>query len=238
MGEVIRIKTNYVQFDNDIIVDTLSNMPIGASQRGMSRIVGCPITTLVEWLNKGDRDFTLIDLQVHTPGGLQGVRVIPFSAFKQVFIRFNPTLLESAADYGLAVFTLKMAGYNPEPKAIEQPWNRKETELAAYQAATRLTILEMAIEDFPGQVTINNKLIDAKTSQLALPEAIIWLSAKEYLDSIDYKIDRKHQWNFTRACTNLHRLLYQQEAKKVNGVSIYPSKMFVYFETWLGQLVS
>jgi hypothetical protein len=231
-------KTNYVQFDNDIIIDTISGLPVGASQKGLTRILNCAESTLRDWLKDPVRSFSLLDLEIYTPIGLRSARVIPFSAFKDAFKRFNPDLLEAASDYGIAAFTLNLAGYSPNTSPSPLPRDERKDQMEAYLSAAKLLQLEMAILDLPGQKAINDKLVASVSTQLALPQGTDWISAMQYLDLIDYQMERKDLWNFTRACTNIYRMVYQQEPPKFKNSFVYPSKLFPYFETWIDGLVS
>jgi hypothetical protein len=77
-------------------------------------------------VNNSGRCFTTLELEYYTPSGLRSGRIIPFSAFKQVFRKFNPDLLETASDYGIAAYTLNLAGYNPQTSPTPLPRDEKK----------------------------------------------------------------------------------------------------------------
>lgn len=141
-------KTNYVQFDNDIVVDTISGMPVGASQSGFARITNAPESSVRSWVNSTSAGFSILELEIHTPTGLRRARIIPFSAFKSGFVKFNPALLEAASDYGIAAYTLNLAGYKVEqPKAPQQPQTALEYAKLYVASETRALALEAQIEN-------------------------------------------------------------------------------------------
>jgi hypothetical protein len=91
--------------------------------RGYARMSGKAQSTVqsrIDRLSEGERNSTTKTAEVLTPGGLQGVRLIPAKLAFKWAIKDNPDLAERMGECGATVFAYQLAGYQlsaqPEPK--------------------------------------------------------------------------------------------------------------------------
>jgi len=111
------------QFKTDDGIEVIINQETGeafASAAGYSRMSGAKKTTIskrLKGLNPTERNRG----EVQTPGGIQGVELIPASLCFKWAIKDNPGLAEKMGEVGATVFLHKLAGYEVTSTATSQP---------------------------------------------------------------------------------------------------------------------
>ena len=132
------------RFDQDgleLVIDTQTGEAF-ATVSGYARMSGKALFTISE-RSKGVRSESIKTAQIQTPGGLQGVRLIPESVISDWVVSDNPDLARQMLKVGVRIFLYGVAGYEvkagePQPQPELPPADIRIVEL--YNALVTLGI--------------------------------------------------------------------------------------------------
>jgi hypothetical protein len=115
-----------------------------ASQASIARMTQKARSTISDWA-KGVRDEYLIDAEIPTNGGVQGVRLFTEDAIFDAFSRYAPDLLVQCAKAGIRVYLHRMAGYSV---SVAKPKTHLEilADMAQALVAQEQVMLKMQLE--------------------------------------------------------------------------------------------
>lgn len=117
--------TSLTRYDSngiELIIDTQTGEAF-ATQAGYARMSGISYPTVkkrVERLKGGDR-IKLKKAEIETPGGLQGVTLLPADLVFDWMFEDNPELARAMGKAGATVYMHQLAGYKVTSDAIAQP---------------------------------------------------------------------------------------------------------------------
>lgn len=178
---------NLTRFDRDdieIFIDPLGNS--FASIRGVARMAERPASTIKRFIGVAKID--VINVEVDTPSGNQGVALLSERSICIVLAKYNPDRLVQFAEFGVKTALHQLAGYQQQP--IEQDLTRFESE--ADVCLTRKDINKLLTI---GYAKRDGKFVDPKlllgftAKQLALPLQSLMNLANKINEGIDQRAD-------------------------------------------------
>ena len=89
-----------------------------ATQAGYARMSGKSKSTISERMSRGVRLGDIIEAEIQTAGGLQGVRLIPADVVYDWMFEDNPALAKAMGKAGATVFMHQLAGFKVASTAI------------------------------------------------------------------------------------------------------------------------
>jgi hypothetical protein len=105
-----------IRFEQDgleLVIDQASG-EVYASQAATARMCGVSESTITRW--KGVAQVKVLQAEILTPGGLQGVALIDESGIFAAFAKYNPQLLVQCAKAGIRIYLYGLAGYKVAPE--------------------------------------------------------------------------------------------------------------------------
>lgn len=118
---------NLTRFENDgleLVIDIETGEAF-ATQSAYSRMSNVAKNT-ISMRVKGVQSDLIKSAEILTPGGLQGVQLIPAKLVFQWLIKDNPELALAMGEVGATVYLHKLAGYTVTSSAIETPITKPE----------------------------------------------------------------------------------------------------------------
>ncbi len=149
------VPSNYVRFDSEgleLIVDTSTGKAY-ASISATARMLETNKGTISDAIAKGVGDCTVVNAEIQTAGGLQGVRLVPAFVVYKLAQKYHPLLADRMGEAGANVYMLGLAGYKV---AIESP-KVPQTYAEALLEAGRL---QLEVERQAAQIEANKPLVE------------------------------------------------------------------------------
>jgi hypothetical protein len=119
-----KIMSNLVRFDNDgleLVIDSITGEAF-ATQSGYARMVGLERNTITQRCKRGSKGCDISSIksaEILTPGGLQGVTLIPADVVFDWAMKDSPELAKAMGKAGATVYLHKLAGYDVKSTAVE-----------------------------------------------------------------------------------------------------------------------
>jgi hypothetical protein len=114
------IVPSFEQFKSDDGLELVVNITTGlayASISATARMLGIDRSNLKRVL-KGGSNFTVLDAEVSTAGGIQGCSLLSASVVFSLAIDINPDLAKKMGDAGANLYMLKLAGYTTKIEEV------------------------------------------------------------------------------------------------------------------------
>ncbi len=112
--------SNLVRYNSNGI-ELVINQETGAAyatQAGYLRMSGKAKSTISERVAKGFGAGNIVGAEINTPGGLQGVRLIPADLVFEWLMKDNPELAKAMGSAGATVYMHQLAGFKVSSDAI------------------------------------------------------------------------------------------------------------------------
>lgn len=117
------MSTKLTRYETSEGIELVINCETGesfATLKGYMRMSGKAKSTISERV-KGVRLEYIKDAEIHTPGGLQGVRLIPAKIVFKWLLKDNPELAEAMGTAGATIYLQRLAGYKQQLVEAEPP---------------------------------------------------------------------------------------------------------------------
>lgn len=114
---------NLQRFDRDgieLVIDTRTGEAF-ATARGYARMSGIGVSGISKRLKKGVSFDSVKTAEIETPGGVQGVSLIPEAVISDWIVDDNPTLAKAMLTAGVRVYLHTAAGFKVTSDAIAKP---------------------------------------------------------------------------------------------------------------------
>jgi hypothetical protein len=123
--------SSLTRFENDgieLVIDTTTGECFYPGYRALARIcsVGLPkliqatqVSRTIETLLEGVTEFKVVETEILTDGGFQGVTLIPRKLGTRVIKKYNENLYDSMAEAGHLVFLHQLVGYKVTSTPID-----------------------------------------------------------------------------------------------------------------------
>jgi len=113
--------TNLQRFDRDgieLVINTQTGEAF-ATQRGYTRMSGLSKQAISKRCSQGVNQSQIKTAEIQTPGGIQGVNLIPARLVFKWAIKDNPDLAEAMGEAGATVYMHQLAGFKVSSTATE-----------------------------------------------------------------------------------------------------------------------
>ena len=209
----------------ELFIDTETGEAF-ATVTGYALMANKAKSTISERL-QGVRSEDIKTAEIFTPGGLQGVRLIPAKLVFQWLIKDNPELALVMGEVGATVYLHKLAGYTFTSSAIE---NKSKIEELLTNILDRISNLENNLsnseystlktftdEKYKGLSKINNDIVSHFT-------------APEWIKRNGKHLTQHQQINFYKEIAGNHKSLVDKPPIKIKGIYQYNSDHEILFK--------
>jgi hypothetical protein len=155
--------TSLTRFESSDSIELVIDIETGeafATQAGYARMSGLSKQAISKRCLKGVNQNELKTAEILTPGGLQGVRLIPAKQAFQWLIKDNPELAFKMGEVGATVYLHQLAGFKISSSAIEEKPKTPQTYLEALKALVKS-------EEEKELLRIENEQLAEEVEQLA-----------------------------------------------------------------------
>jgi hypothetical protein len=195
---------NYKKDGLELVID-LETGETFASIHAVSRMTDKNESTIRSYVKstlEAAREVTLLEVEINTPGGLQGARLFNEYQILEVVARYKPDLLIKFAQAGLRVFLHQLAGYQVNSTAVVQPDTQLTNRQISLELAESIRTITDTLDDNPriAQLLIDNALMDIRQHQITGTEL---KGVVEIATSMGFKVDassRSRLGKFIKSC--------------------------------------